>query len=67
MKADFRLLERDGIDTLHRWPANEADNLDDTDRDRALPISEDQAKELIRSGSVLPCRRCFPELHGGEA
>lgn len=58
--TEFRLVKRAGTDTLHRWPAFEADNLDDTDRDTALEISEKEAFELIEHGTVIACSRCFP-------
>lgn len=60
----FRLVQRDGTDTLHRWPAHEADNLDDTARDTALEITEAQAWELVGSDTVHACVRCFPREAG---
>lgn len=56
----FRLVQREGEDTLHRWPATEQCNLDDTERDTALEISEEQAFELITGKTVHACKHCFP-------
>jgi len=58
--ADFRLVQRSGEDTLHRWPAHEVCNLDDSERDSALEISEAQAWELVGKGTVHACQHCFP-------
>lgn len=60
MTIQYRLVEREGTDTLHRWPATEMCNLDDTDRDKALEITQDQAWQIVGSGSVVACKHCFP-------
>jgi hypothetical protein len=54
----YRTVTRDGTDTVHRWPATESCNLDDTDND--LEISEDEAWQLITGGSADACQHCFP-------
>jgi len=56
----YRLVRRDGVDTLHRWPALEQCNLDDTDRDEALKVSSEDAAKLIVGGSADPCGHCQP-------
>ena len=60
MTVQYRLVERAGTDTLHRWPATESCNLDDTERDRSLEISQAEAWKLVGGGSVVACRHCFP-------
>jgi hypothetical protein len=58
--AGFRLVQRDGEDTLHRWPALEQCNLDDTERDTALDIGPEEAAKLIEGGTVHACKHCRP-------
>jgi len=62
LMANFRLVQREGVDTLHRWPATERCNLDDTDRDTALDIDADRAMELVTGSdpTVYACHHCFP-------
>lgn len=60
MTTTFRLVARDGTDTLHRWPAMESCNLDDSERDTSLEISLQQAAELIEGGTVDACKHCRP-------
>jgi len=57
---NYRLVQRAGVDTLHKWPATERCNLDDTERDTGLDVSETQAWELVGNGTVLACQHCFP-------
>lgn len=65
--GEYRLVQRDGEDTLHRWPATERCNLDDTDRDTALELDVDAAMLLITGSdpTVHACHYCFP-LEGEE-
>jgi hypothetical protein len=57
--ADFRLVERDGEDVLHRWPAYEECNLDDSAVD--YRVSEEAADYLVAHGTVRRCKHCFPD------
>ena len=45
---------------LHRWPAQESCNLDDSERDTALDISLQEAAALIEGGTVDACKHCRP-------
>ena len=56
----YRLVQRKGTDTLHRWPALEQCNLDDTDQDVAYPVTLKEAAGLIEGGTVEACKHCRP-------
>jgi hypothetical protein len=54
----FRIVTREGTDTIHGPHPTERCNLDDTERDD--PIGQDDAWLVIKSGSAEACRYCFP-------
>lgn len=56
----FRLVPQDGEDVLHRSPATEKCNLDDSRRDYDLTITRQQAAELVEGGTVRACKHCRP-------
>ena len=58
--ADYRLVQRAGTDTLHRWPSFEQCNLDSSDRDHSLDITLQEAAKLIEGGTVDACKHCRP-------
>lgn len=58
MAAEYRLVERDGEDVLHRWPAHEECNLDDSASD--YRVSAETADYLVAHGTVRRCKHCFP-------
>ena len=55
--ARYRLVPKDGIDTLHRDPG-EACNLDDTEAERA--VDESTALAMKLGGYVRLCGHCYP-------
>lgn len=64
--ADFRLVQRDGIDTLHRSPAHESCNTDDASDPTTLEISEEEAILLLQGGTVDACHHCEPLFAPGQ-
>ena len=48
----------DRDDTLHKWPATEQCNLDDSQKDG--PVTPEVAQELANAGVRL-CGHCFVE------
>lgn len=60
----YRLIQRDGIDTLHRSPAYEACNTDDASDPKTLEISEEEALLLVQGGAVDACHHCEPLFAG---
>ena len=59
---NFRLVERDGIDTLHRAPPLEACNTDDATKILGLKLNMAEAHRIAapKSGSALSCEHCKP-------
>jgi len=59
---NFRLVQRDGIDTLHRDPSFEACNTDDATSVLALKLSLAEAYRIAapKTGTALPCQHCRP-------
>jgi hypothetical protein len=55
---EYRIVTREGADTLHRWPATESCNLDDTEADRQ--ITEEDGWLMVTGGTAAACRHCFP-------
>lgn len=55
----YRLTARGKVSTLHRDPATERCNLDETDRDEA--VDEMTAGRLLDAGDAAPCAYCFPK------
>lgn len=54
----FRLVKREGVDTLHRYPAFEDCNLDNTDAD--VEVTEDEGWDAVTGGTAQACENCFP-------
>ena len=50
------LVNREGIDTVHKNPHEEC-NLDDTRRDEG--IDEITAERLLLAGDAVPCKHCL--------
>ena len=60
--ASFRLVQRNGIDTLHRDPPGEACNTDDATSVLALKLNMAEAYRIAnpQTGSAKPCLHCRP-------
>jgi hypothetical protein len=56
--TEYRLVVRDGISTIHKWPAFEECNLDDTEAD--IAVDESTGAHLIDKGEAVYCEHCFP-------
>jgi hypothetical protein len=57
-EAGYRLTVREGVSTVHRWPAFEECNLDDTEAD--ISVDTSTAAHLIDKGEARPCEHCRP-------
>lgn len=56
--APFALnLNESGPHVVHRYPASESCNLDDTDK--RVYLDELEVKELVANGRARKCERCF--------
>jgi hypothetical protein len=58
----FRLVQRDGVDTLHRNPSFEECQVDDADKVVALTLSMEEANRIAdeATGSAHACLHCRP-------
>jgi hypothetical protein len=56
--TEFQMVTRAGVDTLHRWPATEQCNLDDTEND--VRIGLDAGWDAVIGGKAKACEHCFP-------
>ena len=55
----YRLVRREGVDTLHGHPIEEC-NLDDSENDVELEMTRDEAEAIVQGGSAHACGHCKP-------
>jgi hypothetical protein len=58
--ARFRLVQRDGVDTLHRSPSFEECQVDDAANVVTVEFSLAHAAHLVEDGLTFACRHCRP-------
>jgi hypothetical protein len=60
--VSFRLVQREGVDTLHRDPSYESCQVDDATSVLALKLSMAEAHRIAdpKTGSAQPCKHCQP-------
>lgn len=58
-EPEYRLVVREGLSTLHKHPAGEACNLDDSDSD--ISVDEFTAAAVIEKGDAVRCQHCWPD------
>jgi len=58
----FRLVQRGGVDTLHRNPSTEECQVDDATKVVALTLSLEEARRIAdpNTGSAHACLHCRP-------
>lgn len=63
-EPEYRLVVREGVSTLHRWPAFEECNLDDTEAEVSVDVST--GAHLIDIGDARWCEHCRPQTEVAE-
>jgi hypothetical protein len=58
-EQEYALVVREGISTVHKLPAFEECNLDDTDADIKVDVST--GAHLVDKGEARFCEHCFPQ------
>lgn len=56
-EVEYRMVVREGVSTIHRYPAFEACNLDDTDAE--IAVDESTGSHLVDKGEARFCEHCF--------
>lgn len=63
-ETEYQLVVRSGVSTIHKHPASEECNLDDTDAEIGVDVST--GAHLVDTGEARFCEHCFPTIASVE-